>query len=179
VVLQVVVKFSVEPLIRGYAQRTASPGLGTDQAIFGGFTSVMWIILAYGVTFKKGSAILGSALMGLINSFIGLDPLAGFPLFLIYLVTGLCVELGLFLRPRSVKFSASGAVGNVAFFAMFVCFAGFYKGKWLLASFIPIALAASFVSGMVGGLVALGLLKSLERAGLLATERARVLTSIP
>lgn len=172
VALQAVISFSIEPLVRGLIHGVLHlPGPGTGQAIFGGFLNVMWILLAYGLTLKKGSVIITCIFMGLIHLFIGVGPLTGFPVLFVYLATGLCMELGLLLRPSIVKYLITGALGNTAFFLLFVGIMGFYKGKWLLVSFFPIALVAGFISGaLLGGLVTMSLLKSLQRVGLTPAE---------
>jgi len=174
VALQAFISFSTVPLIRELVHGVLHlPGPGTGQAIFGGLLNIMWILLAYGLTLKKGSAIITSIFMGLINLFIGVGPLTGFPVFFIYLATGLCVELGLLLRPLIVKYLIAGALGNAAFFLLFVGIMGFYKNTWLSASFFPIVLVVGFISGAFGGLVTVSLLKSLQRAGLTPVEEKK------
>lgn len=174
VALQAVISFSMTPLVRGFVHGVLHlPGPGTGQAIFGGFLNIMWILLAYGLTLKRGSAIITSIFMGLINLFIGIGPLTGFPVFFVYLATGLCVELGLLLKPPIVEYLIAGALGNAAFFLLFVGIMGFYKSTWLSASFFPIALVAGFISGAFGGLATVSLLKSLQRAGLTPAEEKK------
>ena len=174
VALQAIISFSMEPLVRGLVHGILHlPGPGTGQAIFGGFLNIMWILLTYGLTLKKGSTIVTCIFMGMIHLFIGIGPLTGFPVFFVYLATGLFVELGLLLKPLTVKYLIGGALGNTAFFLAFVGLMGYYKGKWMLASFFPIAIVAGIVSGLLGGLAAVSLLKSLERAGLMPLEEKK------
>jgi hypothetical protein len=166
-----VIAVSSEPLIRGLVHGVLHlPGPGTGMAIFGWFSFVIWMLLAYGLTLKKGSVFLTSILMGIVTAFTGMGPIAGIIVLPIFIGAGLCMELGLLLKHSSVKYLAAGVLGNIAFFILFISMAGFYKGQWLLASFIPIATVIGAISGLVGGLVTISLLVSLRKAGLAPSD---------
>lgn len=166
--LQTVVSISAEPLVRGIVHGVLHlPGPGTGQAIFGGILTVLWMLLAYGLTLKRGAAALTSVFMGFTHLFYGIGPLTGFLALFVYLITAPFLEIGLLLKPNILKYCVTGAMGNTVFFLAFIAFMGFYQKIWLLAGFIPIAIALGILSGaFLGGLTALTILRSLQRAGL-------------
>ncbi|MEM2058115.1 MAG: hypothetical protein QXO76_07700, partial [Thermoproteota archaeon] len=103
--LRSVIAFFAEPLIRGFVHGVLHlPGPGTGQAIFGWFTFVIWMLLAYGLTLKRGSVLLASIIMGIVTSFLGMGPLAGVIVLPIFVGAGLFMELGLLIKSRSVKY---------------------------------------------------------------------------
>ncbi|MBS7609970.1 hypothetical protein KEJ36_04990 [Candidatus Bathyarchaeota archaeon] len=170
--LQTVVSISAEPLIRGLIHGVLHlPGPGTGQAIFGGILTLFWMLLAYGLTLKRGAAALTSILMGITHLFYGIGPLTGFLAFFVYLITAPFLEIGLILKPTTLKYIVTGAMGNTIFFLAFIAFMGFYQGRWLLVTFIPIAIGLGILSGaFLGGLTTLIVLRNLQRAGLAPRE---------
>lgn len=163
--LQVVVSVSTSPFVRQLMHGVLHlPGPGAGQAILGGFFYSMWAVLAYGITLKRGSALVASTFMGIVGIFTGNGPLTGFPVLLIYVAAGLACEIGL-LAPKGRYIIASALAVPIQFLA-FISIVGYVNGQWLLMSWIPIFAVAGIVSGVAFGVVDIGILRSLERAGL-------------
>jgi len=163
--VQVVISVSTVPFVRQLMHGVLHlPGPGAGQAILGGFLYVMWAVLAYGVTQKRGSALVTSIFMGIVGIFTGMGPLTGFPVFIMYLVAGVACEIGLLVPKGRYVIATSFAV--LAEFLIFIFLMGYVNGQWLIMNWIPIFAIAGIVSGAAFGVVTIGILRSLERAGL-------------
>jgi len=163
--VQVVISVSTVPFVRQLMHGVLHlPGPGAGQAILGGFLYVMWAVLAYGVTQKRGSALVTSIFMGIVGIFTGMGPLTGFPVLVMYLAAGLVCEIGL-LVPKG-RYIIASALAVLIQFLVFISLMGYVNGQWLIMSWIPIFAIAGIVSGAAFGMVNIGILRSLERAGL-------------
>jgi len=163
--VQVVISVSTVPFVRQLMHGVLHlPGPGAGQAILGGFLYVMWAVLAYGVTQKRGSALVTSIFMGIVGIFTGMGPLTGFPVLVMYLAAGLACEIGL-LVPKG-RYIIASALAVLIQFLVFISLMGYVNGQWLIMSWIPIFAIAGIVSGAAFGMVNIGILRSLERAGL-------------
>ena len=163
--IQVVITISTVPFVRQLMHGILHlPGPGAGQAIFGGFFYAMWASLAYGVTRKRGSALVASTFMGIVGIFTGNGPLTGFPVLVMYVAAGLACEIGL-LVPKG-RYIIAGALAVLVEFLVFISLMGYVNGQWLIMNWIPIFAIAGIVSGAAFGVVTIGILKSLERAGL-------------
>lgn len=180
--VQSVISISVVSVVRGFIHGVLHlPGPGAGIAIFGGFMFTTWILLAYGLTLKRGAATITSLLMGVVHLFYGgIGPLGGPPVFVVYLVTGLFAELGLLLPSSIIKYPAAGALGTTSFLFTFVGMMGYYQGTWgvwLLAkgwTWAAVFTVVGVISGVfLGGAIAIGVLKSLQRAGLAPLEQSK------
>jgi len=163
--VQVVISVSTVPFVRQLMHGILHlPGPGAGQAIFGGFFYAIWASLAYGVTRKRGSALVASTFMGIVGIFTGNGPLTGFPVLVMYVAAGLACEIGL-LVPKG-RYIIAGALAVLVEFLVFISLMGYVNGQWLIMNWIPIFAIAGIVSGAAFGVVTIGILKSLERAGL-------------
>ena len=141
-----------------------------------------WIMLAYGLTMKKGTAILASFLMGITHFLYGgIGPLAGPPVIVVYMVTGLFVELGLLLKHASVKYLTAGMLGNTSFLFTFVGMMGYYRGVWgvwMIAkgwTWIIVFTVIGIISGIfLGGSLVVGVLRSLQKAGIAPIKEKKI-----
>jgi len=167
--VQVVISVSTTPFIRQLMHGVLHlPGPGAGQAILGGFFYAMWAVLAYGVTLKRGSSLVASIFMGIVGIFTGSGPLTGFPVLLMYVTAGLACEIGL-LVPKG-RYIIASALTVLTQFLVFISLMGFVNGQWLLTNWIPIFALAGIISGAAFGMVDIGILKSLEKAGLVRRE---------
>ncbi len=128
---------------------------------------VIWIVLAVGITRKKGVGTATGLLKGMVELFLG--GTHGVVIVVVSLVQGLLVDLVLFKDStkegrKLVPYSMAGglsAASNVIVFQIF-----FFAGVPILLIFMLSMLA--FGSGMIfGGYVSLQMMESLEQGGLI------------
>lgn len=130
---------------------------------------LIFIVLALGITNKKGSGLLAGILSGVIQFLMGGH--LGLFVVLLTAVEGLFAEIGYWplQKYRRAAFCLAGGLGtasNVVTFQLFMPFANTFL--FGLATFM------AFVSGIVfAGIFGLGVVDSLESAGILRKESGK------
>jgi ABC-type thiamin/hydroxymethylpyrimidine transport system permease subunit len=130
---------------------------------------LIWIVLVLGLTNKKGSGVLAGALKGFVEFILGSR--LGIFVVLLSLFEGLFAEIGFwpFRKYRKVSYLLAGGLGTMANVILFQFYVP-YASMALLA----LASLMSFISGVVlSGVLGLGIMDSLEEAGIIRREAAK------
>jgi ABC-type thiamin/hydroxymethylpyrimidine transport system permease subunit len=127
---------------------------------------VIWIVLVLGITNKKGTGTLVGLMKGIVEFFMGSR--LGLFVILLSLVEGLFAEIGFWpLRKyRKISYLLAGGLGTASNVVTFQVFAPF-NNLFLFG----LATVMAFISGVVlAGIFSLGVVDSLEEAGILRRE---------
>ncbi|OPY25247.1 MAG: ABC-type cobalt transport system, permease component [Methanocella sp. PtaU1.Bin125] len=127
---------------------------------------VIWIVLVLGITNKKGTGTLVGLMKGIVEFFMGSR--LGLFVVLLSLIEGLFAEIGFWpLRKyRRVSYLLAGGLGTASNVVTFQVFAPF-NNPFLFG----LATVMAFISGVVfAGIFSLGIVDSLEEAGILRRE---------
>ncbi len=128
---------------------------------------VIWIVLVLGLTNKKGAGTLVGLMKGIVEFFMGSR--LGLFVVLLSLVEGLFAEIGFWpLRKyRKASYLLAGGLGTASNVVTFQFFAPF-NNLFLFG----LATVMAFISGVVlAGIFSLGIVDSLEEAGILRREQ--------
>ncbi len=153
--------------IKAMAQALNIPGPAAGMALLGGFIFVLWVCLGRRLTGKKWAGVITAVLIACICLFLrpwyGITSPSWFSIYGIVslFILGLCVELF-----RGRREAIGGGLGNFLCLGTTWLAIGFHTHTWPRAEFIPLLLVASFISGMVGAIIAGGIAGLLERISL-------------
>lgn len=130
------------------------PGPAAGMALLGGFIFVFWVCLGRILAGKKWAGLVTAVLIAciclLIRPWYGITSPPWFSIYGIIslFILGLCVEL---LRRRE---AVGGGLGNLLCLGTTWLAIGFHAHIWPKAEFVPLLLAASFISGAIGAILA-------------------------
>lgn len=158
------VGLAVKPLVLTVTHAVSAPLMIPGGALAGGLY-MMWLVMAFGLTGKRGSATLCGLIQAILVLITGLIGSHGLMSLISYTLPGVAVDLGLLLmRHRCccrlcclvaglLANIAGTAVVNLIFFALPLI-------PFLLTLFV------SALSGAIGGLLAWELLSALRKHGI-------------
>ena len=150
---------AVKPIVVPVAHLVAAPLMIPSGALAGGLY-MMWIVVAFGITGKYGTATLVALVQALLVLFTGVVGSHGIMSLVSYILPGIAVDLVLFIIGHRIccmpcAFLA-GAVANLA---------GTYAVNSIFFSlpfyFLILIMAIALLSGGIGGIIAWQLLKVL------------------
>ena len=154
---------AIKPVVVPLAHLICAPLLIPSGALAGGLY-MMWLVVAFGLTGKRGSATLCGLTQGILVLLVGVMGSHGLLSLLTYTLPGLAIDLGLLLIRRRVcclfcSFLA-GVLANVT--GTFLVNAVFFS-----LPLVPLllALAVAALSGGIGGLLAWQFIKLLQKYG--------------
>lgn len=164
IAIMAAVGIAVKPIVTPLAHMIGTPLMIPSGALAGGFY-MMWIVVAFGITGKYGTATLVAFVQALLVIFTGVAGSHGVMSLVSYTLPGVAVDLLLLIIGHRVcclpcAFLA-GAAANVA--GSLAVNAVFFS---LPPVFLVLVMAISILSGGVGGIIAWQLLKVLRRYNL-------------
>lgn len=156
---------ALKPIITPLAHMIGTPLMIPSGALAGGFY-MMWIVVAFGITGKYGTATLVAFVQALMVIFTGVVGSHGVMSLVSYTLPGLAVDLLLFIIGHRVcclpcaflAGAAANVAGNLAVNAVFF---------HLPPVFLVLVMAIAVLSGGVGGIIGWQLLKVLRRYNLI------------
>ena len=140
--------------VKAMTQALGIPGPAAGMALLGGFIFVFWVCLGRRLTGKKWAGLVIAVLIAciclLIRPWYGITSPPWFSIYGIIslFILGLCVEL---LRRRE---AVGGGLGNLLCLGTTWLAIGFHTHTWPKAEFVSPLLATSFISGMIGAILA-------------------------
>ena len=155
---------AVKPIVVPLAHLVSTPLMIPGGAFAGGLY-MMWLVVAFGLTGKRGSATLVGVIQAILVTVTGISGSHGIMSLVSYTLPGIAIDLGLLImRHRAccllccviagLLANATGtAVVNLIFFS-------------LPALPLALSLAVAAFSGAVGGIIAWELLKALRKYGI-------------
>ena len=155
---------AIKPIVVPLAHLVSTPLMIPGGAFAGGLY-MMWLVIAMGLTGKRGSATLAGLVQAILVMITGISGSHGVMSLISYTLPGLAVDLGLLIiRHRvccplcsflaGILANVTGtAVVNMLFFS-------------LPAVPLLLSLAVAAFSGGIGGLIAWELLKTMRKFGL-------------
>ncbi len=154
---------AVKPIVSSVAHTISTPLMIPGGALAGGLY-MMWLVVAMGLTGKRGTATLAGLIQALLIMLLPISGSHGAMSLLSYTLPGLAVDLGLLLIGRRVQSLPTafyaGILANVAGTAVVnVIFFTLPLIPLLLSLFV-----AAF-SGALGGILSWQLLRALKRFG--------------
>ncbi len=157
----------------GYLGKMVNQALGVPFGAgqFMAGLHVLWIILALGITRKKGSGIVTGTLKGLVELFLGSTH--GIVIVVVSLFQGLVADICLF--PDKAKESRDPTLysiaGGLSSAANVLVLQGIYFSNAPLALLAIMAMLACGSGIIFGGILGTQILASLEHAGVVASAR--------
>lgn len=158
---------AVKPIVVPLAHMIGAPLMIPSGALAGGLY-MMWIVVAFGITGKYGTATLVALVQALLVLFTGVVGSHGIMSIVSYTLPGIAVDLVMFIIGHRVcclpcAFIA-GAVANIA---------GTYAVNSIFFSlpfyFLILIIAIAILSGGIGGIIAWQLLKILRKYRIVKT----------
>lgn len=152
---------AIKPIVAPLGHMIATPLMIPSGALTGGLY-MMWIVVAFGITGKYGTATLVAVVQALLVLFTGIVGSHGIMSLVSYTLPGIAVDVVLFIIGHRVcclpcAFLA-GAVANLA---------GTYAVNAIFFSlpfyFLILVMAIALLSGGIGGIIAWQLLKVLRK----------------
>ncbi|MCD1295039.1 sulfite oxidase [Methanocella sp. CWC-04] len=128
---------------------------------------LIWIVLVLGITNKKGSGVMAGLLKGCVEFLMGSR--LGIFVVVLSLLEGLFAELGFwpFRKYRKLAYIMAGGIGTASNVVTFQLISPFQD-----MSLFALATFMAFISGAVfAGILSLGVVDSLEDAGILRKEK--------
>lgn len=161
---------AIKPIVVPIAHLVSSPLMIPGGALAGGLY-MMWLVVAMGLTDKRGTAILVGVIQALLVMIAGVSGSHGAMSLLSYTLPGITMDLGLFILRRKVDNLLS------AFIAGILCnIAGTIATNVIFFTLplVPLLLSlfVSAFSGALGGLLSWQLLKALRKFGIGKKEKA-------
>ena len=155
---------AVKPIVVPLAHLVSAPLMIPGGALAGGLY-MMWLVVAMGLTGKRGSATLVGVIQAILVTVTGITGSHGIMSFVSYTLPGIAIDIGLLIIGHSacclICCVVAGILANVT---------GTAVVNWIFFSLPPIPLALSLAvaafSGAVGGIVAWELLKALRKYGI-------------
>lgn len=165
------VGIAVKPVVVSLAHLVSAPLLIPGGALAGGLY-MMWLVMAFGLTGKRGAATLCGLVQAILVLITGIVGSHGLMSLVSYTAPGLAVDLGLLLMGHRCCCLpccfVAGILANLTGTALV---------NWIFFSLplIPLllSLAVAALSGAVGGLLAWELLKLMSKYGFGAKGRAK------
>jgi len=160
---------AIKPIVVPIAHLVSSPLMIPGGALAGGLY-MMWLVVAMGLTDKRGTATMVGVIQALLVMIAGVSGSHGAMSLLSYTLPGVAMDLGLLVLRRRVDNLLS------AFIAGILCnMAGTVVVNMIFFTLpvIPLLLSVfvSAFSGALGGLLSWQLLKALRRFGIGGKEQ--------
>ena len=161
IALMATLGIATKPVITPLAHIITGPLYIPGGAVAGGLY-MMWIVLGVGLIGKKGVATLISVVQAIMVVSLGIYGSHGIVSFITYIVPGLIVDLYVLLvRNKEFQkgdFFISGILANIS--GTFLVNIVFFR-----LPLVPLilTLAAAFLSGGIGGLIAYGIFNKLRK----------------
>jgi len=140
------------------------PGPAAGMALFGGLSFVLWVSISRRLVHKRYAGLVTALIIACFCLFAtpwyGVTSPSWFSIYgiLSLFALGLWIEL-----LRGKRGAIGGGLGNLSCLVVTWLALGFHTHTWVPASFAPLLLLASFVSGMVGELLAQGIAQGIEK----------------
>ena len=155
---------AIKPIVVPLAHLVSTPLMIPGGALAGGLY-MMWLVMAFGLTGKRGSATLAGLIQAILVMITGVSGSHGVMSLVSYTLPGVVLDLGLLLiRHRACCLPCcffAGILANVTGTAVVNLI--FYS---LPAIPLLLSLAVAALSGGVGGLISWELLKALRKFGI-------------
>ena len=152
---------AIKPIVAPLVHMISAPLMIPGGALGGGLY-MMWIVVAAGITGRRGTATLVALVQALMVLFTGVVGSHGIMSLVSYLLPGLAVDLVLLVSGHRVCCLpcafAAGAAANLA--GTFAVNSIFFN---LPFAFLVLTLAVSLLSGGIGGILAWQLLKVMRK----------------
>lgn len=151
--------------IKAMTKALGIPGPCAGMALLGGFIFVLWVHLSLLLTGKRWSGLATAILIACICLFFqpwyGITSPSWFSVYALISLSALGISVELLRKGKIL----GGGVGNLLCLVINWLAIGFHAHTWAEAKFVPLLLAASFISGILGSLIARGIAKFLGRGG--------------
>lgn len=159
---------AIKPIVVPIAHMISGPLMIPGGSLAGGLY-MMWLVVAFGLTGKRGTATLTGLTQAIIVIIVGMNGSHGIMSLFSYTLPGVAVDLVLLLIRRKVDSGATAFIAGIAANVTgTVCVNMIFFSLPLIPLLLSICTAA--VSGGIGGLIAWALLKSLRKYGISAYE---------
>ena len=156
---------AIKPVAVPLAHMISGPLMIPGGSLAGGLY-MMWLVVAFGLTGKRGTATLTGLVQAIIVIIVGMNGSHGIMSLFSYTLPGAAADLLLLVIRRKVDSSATAFLAGIAANVTgTLCVNAIFFSLPLMLS---VCVAA--VSGGVGGLLAWALLKSLRKYGICAYE---------
>lgn len=152
---------AVKPIVVPLAHAICGPLMIPGGAVAGGFY-MMWIVIAYGIVGKPGTAALTALIQALLVMFTGIAGSHGIMSLLTYAAPGIVMDLALLLiRHRACCRGCCAIGGAAANLTGTLCVnLVFFQAPDL---YLAVMIGTAVLSGAIGGLLAWELLKIMKR----------------
>ena len=158
--LGIAIKQIVGPLIKIISAPLMIPGGTMAGGIY-----MMWLVMAFGLTDRRGAATLTGLIQAVIVMISGMYGSHGVMSLISYTMPGVAIDVGLLLAWTKIRGPLSAmAAGMLANMAGSICTNFIFFRLPLIPLLLSLSVAA--FSGAVGGLLAWLLLKSLRKYGI-------------
>lgn len=159
---------AVKPVVVPIAHIISTPLMIPSGALAGGLY-MMWLVVAYGLTGRRGTATLTGFIQAIIVIITGVVGSHGIMSLISYTLPGVAVDLGMLILRHGIDNAPcaliAGLLANVTGTA---CVNVIFFN--LPAIPLMLSLATAAFSGSVGGLLSWALLKALTRYGITGRE---------
>lgn len=162
---------AVKPIVVPLAHMISGPLMIPGGALAGGFY-MMWLVAAYGITGKPGTASLTALIQALLVLFTGIVGSHGLMSLFTYLAPGIAMDLVLLLINHRVCCRGCAAVAGAVANVTGTCCVNliFFRAPGV---YMILLLTISLLSGAVGGLLAWELIKIMGKYNLKARGKER------
>jgi len=159
---------ALKPIVVPFAHLVSAPLLIPGGALAGGLY-MMWLVVAMGLTGKRGTATLVGVVQAILVLITGVAGSHGLMSLLSYTLPGIVMDLGLFvMRHRVCCLTCAFVAGILANVTGTVVVNCIFFSLPLIPLLLSLAVAA--FSGGLGGLLAWTLLKGLKKYGIGTAE---------
>lgn len=157
---------AIKPIVVPLAHVISGPLMVPGGALAGGLY-MMWLVVAFGLTQKRGTATLTGLVQAVIVVISGINGSHGVMSLLSYTLPGVAVDLGMFIIRHKIDGPVTAFIaGILANVTGTLCVNMIFFSLPIIPLLLSICIAA--VSGGAGGIIAWVLLKSLRKYGITA-----------
>lgn len=157
---------AIKPVVVPLAHVISGPLMVPGGALAGGLY-MMWLVVAFGLTGKRGTATLTGLVQAVIVVISGINGSHGIMSLVSYTLPGVAVDLGMLVARHKIDGPVTSFIsGILANVTGTLCVNMIFFSLPLIPLLLSICIAT--VSGGVGGIIAWALLKSLRKYGITA-----------
>ncbi len=155
---------AIKPIVVPLAHMISGPLMIPGGSLAGGLY-MMWLVVAFGLTGKRGTATLTGLTQAIIVIMVGMNGSHGIMSLFSYTLPGVAIDIILLIIRRRVDSSITAFLAGIAANVTgTLCVNAIFFSLPLIPLLLSVCIAA--VSGGVGGLLAWALLKSLRKYGI-------------
>lgn len=155
---------AIKPVIVPIAHMISGPLMIPGGSLAGGLY-MMWLVVAFGLTRKRGTATLTGLTQAIIVIIIGMNGSHGIMSLFSYTLPGVAIDLGLLLLRHRIDGPVTSFIaGLLANITGTICVNMIFFSLPLIPLLLSLCVAA--FSGGIGGLLAWALLSALKKYGI-------------